>query len=308
MPTALKSRTSTPFAAVGGGGRPAAGRWANAALQAFGVFTALAIAGFAVFARHPELLAGRPAAMRVYAVSFTFFPRAHIVIGALALAVLLVSRAGWRWLPAFVSVYALSLSSELLGTTVGLPFGPYRYTDGLGLKWFAHVPVLIPLSWFLMALPSYAIARRLLGHGASPARRVLLGSLILLSWDLALDPAMSQFTSYWVWGSSGPYYGMPWLNLAGWYVTGLVLMLALVVARSDAWIDRLSTAWLALFYMLNLALPLGLILATGAWGALFATAGALVVCGVLGRGGAVRHVAASAARGAEPAARRVAAR
>ncbi len=308
MPTALKSRPVTPSAAGGGDPRPSAGPWANAALQVFGVFTALAIAGFAVFARHPELLAGRPAAMRVYAVSFTFFPRAHIVIGALALAVLLVSRAGWRWLPAFVSVYALSLTSELLGTTVGLPFGPYHYTDGLGLKWFAHVPVLIPLSWFLMALPSYAIARRLLGEGASAARRVLLGSLILLSWDLALDPAMSQFTSYWVWGSSGPYYGMPWLNLAGWYVTGLVLMLALVAARTDAWVGQLSIAWLSLFYILNLALPLGLILATGAWGALAATAGALAVCGVLGRSGAVRRVAAGAPRGGQPAARRVAAR
>ncbi len=287
MPTAPKFFAPV-FPAAGGGARPGAGRWANRALQFFGVFTAAAIAGFAIFARHPGLLAGRPAAMQVYAASFTFFPRAHIVIGALALAVLLVSRAGWRWLAAFFSVYALSLTSELLGTTVGLPFGPYRYTDGLGLKWFAHVPVLIPLSWFLMALPSYAIARRLLGDGASMARRVLLGSLILLSWDLALDPAMSQFTSYWVWGSSGPYYGMPWLNLVGWYVTGLVLMLALVATRADAWIDRLSTAWLGLFYALNLALPLGLILATGAWGALLATAGALVLCAVLGRGAAVR--------------------
>lgn len=296
MPTALNHRApASPASPVDAGGdRPAAGAWANAGLLAFGVFTAAAIVGFAVFARHPGLLAGRPSAMRVYAASFTFFPRAHIVIGAAALTVLLVRHTGWRWVPAFVSVYALSLTSELLGTTVGLPFGPYRYTDGLGLKWFAHVPVLIPLSWFLMALPSYAIARRLLGEGASVARRVLLGSLILLSWDLALDPAMSQFTSYWVWGSSGPYYGMPWLNLAGWYVTGLVLMLALVVTRADGWLDRLSTAWLALFYALNLALPLGLMLATGAWGALLATTGALVVCAVLGRGAAARPAASLA--------------
>lgn len=301
MPTAPQSRGIDARAA--GGPRPApAGPWANAALQLFAVFTAAAIAGFALFARHPALLAGRPAAMRVYAASFTFFPRAHIVLGAAALAVVLVSRAGWRWTGAFVSVYALSLASELLGTTVGLPFGPYRYTDGLGLKWFAHVPVLIPLSWFLMALPSYAIAKRLLGDGATAARRVLLGSLILLSWDLALDPAMSQFTSYWVWGSSGPYYGMPWLNLAGWYATGLMLMLALVATRADAWIGRLSTRWLGIFYALNLALPLGLILATGAWGALVATTGALVLCAVLGRGAAQRPastpVPGAAVRGA----------
>lgn len=262
---------------------PAASRWAQAALLVFAVFTAASVAGFAVFAQHPGLLAGRPAALAVYGRAFTFFPRAHIILGAVALFVLLARAVDWRWLTAFVAVYAISLSSELLGTTRGLPFGPYRYTDGLGLKWFGHVPLLIPLSWFLMALPSYAVARSLLGRGASPARRVLLASFVLLSWDLSLDPAMSQLTSYWVWGSTGPYYGMPWLNLFGWYVTGVALMLALVATGADAWIDRLSVRWLAAFYALNLALPLGLIVSDGAWGALAASAGALALCWMVGR-------------------------
>ena len=51
--------------------------------------------------------------------------------------------------------------------------------------------------------------------------------LLLLAWDLALDPAMSYATRYWIWGDEGPYYGMPWLNLFGWYVTGVVLMAVL---------------------------------------------------------------------------------
>lgn len=306
MPTSQTSSSSAPPAAANRRLRSGAGPWANAALQAFAIFTAAAVVGFAVFARHPGMLAGRPGAMRVYAASFTFFPRAHIVIGAVALGVFLISRTGWRWLPAFMAVYTLSLGSELLGTTVGLPFGPYHYTDGLGLKWFAHVPVLIPLSWFMMALPSFALARRRLGPGAPGIRRVLLGSLILLSWDLALDPAMSRFTSYWVWGSSGPYYGMPWLNLFGWYVTGLVLMLAFVAVRADAWLDALPVWWLAAYYLLNLALPLGLVVATGAWGALWATLGALGLCAAVGLGAAAP---ASGRRGEpSPAAREVAAR
>ena len=61
----------------------------------------------------------------------------------------------------FCLIHLTSLTSELSGTTVGLPFGPYHYTAGLGPKWFDHVPLLIPLSWFMMAVPSYAIARRL---------------------------------------------------------------------------------------------------------------------------------------------------
>lgn len=271
--------------------------WAQVALAAFGVFTLASIAGYAVFARHPALLAGKPMAMAVYSRAFTFFPRAHILVGAAALAVLLVGAIRGRWVASFAAVYAVSLGSELLGTTRGLPFGPYHYTAGLGIKWFGHVPVLIPLSWFLMALPSYVIARRLLGRESSAARRILLGSLILLSWDLSLDPAMSQLTSYWVWGSTGPYYGMPWLNLVGWYVTGVALMIALQLTQADQWIDALSVRWLAVFYALNLALPFGLIAAGAAWGALAASIGALALCWMIGRVAAVR--------GAHPTAHRI---
>jgi uncharacterized membrane protein len=52
-------------------------------------------------------------------------------------------------------------------------------------------------------------------------RACALASFVLLSWDLSLDPAMSYATRYWIWGSTGAYYGMPWLNLFGWYVTGI---------------------------------------------------------------------------------------
>lgn len=305
---ATRPPLATPASPAARAERSTAGPWARAALQLFAIFTAASIAGYAIFARHPGLLAGRPAALRVYGVAFTFFPRSHILLGALALGALLVARARWRWTGAFAAVYGLSLVSELLGTTVGLPFGPYRYTDGLGLKWFGHVPVLIPLSWFLMALPSYLLARRLLGPRATPARQILLGSLVLMSWDLALDPAMSQVTSYWVWGSTGPYYGMPWLNLAGWYVTGLALMVALGITRADAWGDALPVGWLALFYLLNLALPLGLILGAGAWGALFATLGALALCAVAGRWGAWRHTSPGRSRTARAADRAAVAR
>ena len=45
----------------------------------------------------------------------------------------------------------MSLASELLGTGLGIPFGPYSYTSLLGPKWFELVPLLIPLSWFTMS-------------------------------------------------------------------------------------------------------------------------------------------------------------
>jgi putative membrane protein len=116
------------------------------------------------------------------------------------------------------------------------------------------VPLLIPLSWFVMAVPSYAIARRLVAStrfARSAWSRIGVASLVLLSWHLALDPAMSHATKYWVWGISAtaaPYYGMPWSNLFGWYVTwyvtGLALMAILSVLRADAWVADLPIGWL----------------------------------------------------------------
>jgi putative membrane protein len=212
---------------------------------------------------------------------FVLAPRAQIVLAFAALALFLVRHAGFRWLPAFAAVYALSLSSELAGTTVGLPFGPYSYTDGLGVKLFGHVPALIPASWFFMALPSYALARRRFPDRSRAGSRILLGSLVLVSWDLALDPAMSLVTKYWVWGTEGPYYGMPLLNLVGWYATGLGLMAALVALRTDQWVVNLSFPWLAAFYGANLLLPLGMSVTAGLWGAVAATVGAGAVCWLL---------------------------
>ena len=281
--------------AAGGGAGERAARLALVALYAF---TALALAGYATFGTHPELLARHPDAAGFYGVAFTFFSRAQILLAGAALALFLAVHAGGRWVGAFALLYAVSLGSELLGTTVGLPFGPYAYTGALGPKWFGHVPLLIPLSWFFMAVPSYALAGKPIPIGSRTGVRVLLASFVLASWDLALDPAMSHATAYWVWGAPGPYYGMPLLNLFGWYATGLALMGALAALGAGAWIDRLPARWLAGFYAANLLLPLGMIVAKGLWPAALLTVAALAAAALLARGVAPRRVPALAMQGA----------
>ncbi|MEO8893458.1 MAG: carotenoid biosynthesis protein, partial [Coleofasciculaceae cyanobacterium] len=128
----------------------------------------------------------------------------------------------------------LSLSSELLGTSTGFPFGEYGYLSGLGYKVAGLVPFTIPLSWFYMGFVSYLIARAglkvdqkinskwnwLLQIGA-----IALGAMLLTSWDFALDPAMSQ-TAYpfWHYGKVGAFFGTPFRNFAGWIATGVLFM------------------------------------------------------------------------------------
>ena len=217
-------------------------RTVSAGLIALYIFSLVAVIGYATFGLNPGLLARYPSLAGFYGVSFQFFAQAQIWLAGLVIGFFLFRYAQWRWLPAFVALYLISLGSEMLGTTVGIPFGEYRYTDALGAMWFDHVPVLIPLSWFFMALPSYAIAQAALP--TRPLGRIVMASLILLGWDLALDPAMSHATRYWIWAEPGSYYGMPWLNLFGWYVTGLALMGALAALRSERWISDLPLRWL----------------------------------------------------------------
>jgi uncharacterized membrane protein len=246
-------------------------RWSRAGLWALCAFTAFTVLGYATFGLHPQLLVRVPQVAGLYGIAFRFFAVGHVLIAGAVLVLFLSLYAGRRWLAAFATLYAISLASELLGTSMGIPFGEYSYTPLLGIKWFNLVPLVIPLSWFFMALPSYALALRALPDAGQTARRVLLASLVLVSWDLALDPAMSHATKYWEWGEAGPYYGMPLLNLLGWYVTGLLLMGALAALRSEGWIRDLPHRWLAGFYLANLALPLGMSVAAGLWGAVAGT-------------------------------------
>ena len=235
-------------------------RWLLAGLF---LLTALAAGGYAVFALHPKRIAGAPSTAIVYGYALRFFPPAHIVAGVAALATILTWRVGRAWLPAAGALYAISLASELLGTTVGVPFGPYRYGDGLGVKWLAHVPVLVPASWFMMALPSFALATRWVT--TNRWWRIAVAAGLLVSWDLALDPAMSRLMPYWIWGKAGPYYGMPLLNLVGWYVTGIALMSALTMLRADRWLFLVPTRPLLGVYAANLALPVIMAAAAGLW-------------------------------------------
>jgi uncharacterized membrane protein len=260
-------------------------RLEQATLALLGGFTAAAVAGYALFAVHPERLARTPGAAAAYGLAMAVFPRGHIVLGLLAIGVVLSRYLGTRWLPAFGAVYAASLASELLGTTVGLPFGPYEYTAGLGSKWFAHVPVLIPASWFTMSMCAFVLTRRWLGVRDRMAT-IVFASFVLGSWDLVLDPAMSRLAPYWVWGSSGAYYGMPLLNLFGWYVTGLALMALLVLLGVDRWVERIPTSAVnafAFIYAANLALPVGLTLAGGMPGAALTALAALAIVFGVGR-------------------------
>ena len=120
----------------------------------------------------------------------------------------------------------------------------YHYTDVLGSK-LGHVPLLIPIAWFMMIYPSYVIANllvagRSLVNGAGLSRLIwlaLVGSLVMTAWDLSVDVILSgPAVQAWTWHNGGPYFGIPVQNFAGWVLTTFTIYM----------LYRLFERWVAL--------------------------------------------------------------
>lgn len=155
----------------------------------------------------------------------------YMLLGTTAVALYAKRTLGnWHWLAFMVPAVGLSLTSELLGTSTGFPFGHYRYLSGLGYKIAGLVPFTIPLSWFYLGFCAYLLVRAGLNRWRLPTwgvelGAILVGAILLMSWDFVLDPAMSQTTiPFWVWEQPGAFFGMPYENFLGWFGTGVVFM------------------------------------------------------------------------------------
>jgi uncharacterized membrane protein len=235
-----------------------------------GCIVIASLLGYGIFTSRPDLLMQIDPGARFFTWAFHGFAVGNMLFGGIAVVTdaLLLDR--WKALSAFVAIYAVTLASELLGTAYGFPFGAYSYTELLGAKWFDRVPLLIPLSWFTMSWACWVIARRRVSGIAA----VLLGTALLVAWDLLLDPAMSKVTSYWIWAESGSYYGMPWINLFGWGVTGLVLF---IILAKLAPAPHSQVRFAISVYIINFALPLGFCVLNRYWLAVFAGLGSIAI-------------------------------
>src|SRR5215216_5334866 len=116
---------------------------------------------------------------------------------------------------------------ESMSILTGFPFGHYYYTDGLGPKLFL-VPILIGpaylgtgyLAWTLARLILGATDQRLPGYFIFTVP--VLASFVMVSWDLSFDPLASTINHLWIWQQGGNYFGVPFSNFMGWFLTVFV--------------------------------------------------------------------------------------
>ncbi len=146
-----------------------------------------------------------------------------------------LTEVGSRRLLIFILITAvLGYIAEVLGTSTGVPFGKYQYTNFLGEK-VLGVPVVVPLVWFVISymtfsltFPNYRLYRSNLRKGLLLCALAAFGSV---AWDLFIDPMFTSY-GYWTWDTQGSAIptisGIPVSNFIGWFVL-VFLMLAVVV-------------------------------------------------------------------------------
>jgi uncharacterized membrane protein len=201
-------------------------------LLSHGIALAFGLAGLLIVLPNPNIIAALPPiGQQAFGLSMANGGVVYIVLGAIAVAGYAYQTLGLkRWLSFMLPAIGLSLSSELLGTSTGFPFGAYGYLSGLGYKIAGLVPFTIPLSWFYMGLCCYLLARvgverRSWQPWVKQLGAIAIGALLLTAWDFVLDPAMSQTPyPFWEFQEPGIFFGMPYRNITGWLGTGALFM------------------------------------------------------------------------------------
>lgn len=148
-----------------------------------------------------------------------------------AAAVVVVLGKAWGWRRTVMTagtVAVLGWLVEYVGSTTGVPFGAYTYTERLQPQ-VAGVPLLIPLAWFMLLPCAWTVAGSM-SRNTGRWLFVIVSVLAFVAWDLFLDPQMVTW-DFWRWAEVGGYFGIPWSNYVGWAVASFVM--TLVVRPSD---------------------------------------------------------------------------
>ena len=235
-------------------------------------------------------------AATIMRVSFAFAGPTYVVLGAMATLAFLLNRVAVRDAVALaLAASALALGAELVGTSVGLPFGDYTYSGLLGYRILGLVPFPIPLSWFYMLVGSLSIVARL-SPDPRPWRWSLGAGLLMVAWDISMDPAMVK-TGHWLWGSgemftgsglpgwlvsfftADAFYGMPLSNWFGWLLTATLIARAMLVVLPPVVVSEkvASSPFPIALYLANGVMPVALCLRDGFWWAAVVGSLAMIV-------------------------------
>ncbi len=187
-----------------------------------------------------------------------------------------LERAGARAVLLAAVAFLGGLGVELLGSRTGFPFGLYSYAGAPG-PLLLGVPLLVPLGWFAMTLSASLLARG----------RPWLTGLLLVAWDVGLEPLMTS-QGFWSWQDpAGLWAGAPLQNFVAWFVVGVILNFVfkeLAPGLFTANARRPVTTFAAAYLLETAFMPGGLLLLGAGWAAAlftFACMGGLALLALL---------------------------
>lgn len=122
---------------------------------------------------------------------------------------------------AFTSfVIVSSIYAEYIGTSTGMLFGEYSYSNRLNPLFFS-VPLAIGFAWFTVLYTSYSLVSN---HNL--LFKVIATGLLMTIFDWFLEPAAINL-GYWNWSDSNP----PLFNYITWFGLSIVYASILSILR-----------------------------------------------------------------------------
>jgi uncharacterized membrane protein len=122
----------------------------------------------------------------------------------------------------FGAIIILSFLLEMMGVSIGKPFGMYQYDNGLGLKIF-NTPIIIGLNWLFLVYATQAIANNITSITTT---KIIIGSLLMVMYDLIMEyvaPTMNM----WHFTTTYP----PISNFVTWFLAAFFFHTFLVTNR-----------------------------------------------------------------------------
>ncbi|MEO9599366.1 carotenoid biosynthesis protein [Parasphingorhabdus sp.] len=166
-----------------------------------------------------------------------------LVAGAMIAFVILHGSHQWgrRRVASFaVTIFCVGWFFETVSINTGFPFGNYTYGD---IMWpfFGHVPVAVMPAYWVMAYVCWSLALLLRRRINGPMDRnfmvgvPVIGAILMVVWDLSMDPLRAIAEQRWHWHDGGSYFGIPLTNFLGWFfVTWFMFQIfAMLVCQAE---------------------------------------------------------------------------
>jgi uncharacterized membrane protein len=125
-----------------------------------------------------------------------------------------------------------SAALEAVGAMTGFPFGPYAYTDNMGVRIAGVLPFTIPLAWLVIVITARFSVLRVFPNANRWQLAFGIASLALVT-DWNLEFVAWKVRAYWIWYPQDlePPTSPPWQNYATWFAAAFLLSLALGEGR-----------------------------------------------------------------------------